>query len=217
MPKILKWYILIAVILLIIIFYFFFMRKPSPPPIVDTNTLISNTVNNIKKITDLNAGDIDQIAEQANEIIDRGNEAVDSLIKQLSDADFKVRWMAIYSLAQMSHQDISQENIQKIITAFQTAIPDESNVSLEIQMAALLVSLGQKEQVPAVIDCLNFDEKNFALFAFPPLLLKDFCFETLNYYLDQDFQYDVLKWQNWWSNNQNNISWDQTVQKFIAK
>jgi len=211
-------FIFIAVILLVVIFYFYFKQKLNPPITevkVDTNTLISNTVNDFEKITNLKPGDDEQMAIQASGVIDRGDESIDPLIEQISNPDFKVRWLSIYSLALMSHKNASPESIQKIIIAFQKAIPNETNISLKIQMETLLISLGQKEQFPMVINCLN--EKGFVLFSYPQKKIKDFCFETLKYYLDKDFQYNISEWQNWWQKNQNNIFWNQAGQKFIVR
>lgn len=199
--------ILLATILLIVTFLLFSAKKP---PLEEKKGVggigeeVSSVVKNFEALTAPALGE-EQIAEmgdKAEEVIKLGETAVDPLLLQLSHQNIKVRWLAVYALARLGHE-VSKKDKEKIAAAFQKFVAKEESLALKRQAATALVSFGDKEAIPLLIECLSGDE--VLLFSEPPKSLDEFCLETLKFYTAQNFDYDQSLWQDWWQKNKEGL------------
>lgn len=222
-----KKYLLIVIILVIAgiatAAIFILLNKKEPAPATNQETKTNTSVQS--KVTTTVAGlgnlgdtiepkEIVDIGNQADEIVQQGESAIEPLLAQTTHQDLVVRWFAVSSLVQLG-QEVDTANQEKIVQGLETLIAKETNAALKSQAATGLVALGEKSAIPTVIDCLGGEEA--LLFSEPPELLSDFCLKALAYYTGRDLLSDKAEWQSWWQENQAKLVWDQKQKKFITQ
>lgn len=222
--------LLITVILIVLIglsigAYLIFIQKPQTDlqpedkPIPTTETEIKTEVSSVTKELENNqelifdAKKTIEMNQKAERVIKMGNSTIPLLLEQIANQNWRVRWLAIYSLTRLS-ADTDKENKEKIKQAFNQVVAKELNFSLKYQMAVWLFGSGEKSTVPIILDCLNSEDP--LLLSEPPRSTSRFCLSALQFFTDQTFD-NTEKWQNWWGKNKDKLIWSEEQQKYVIK
>ncbi len=127
------------------------------------------------------------------------------LIKSKSVSE---RWAAIVLLPKILGNNNSLK--EEVLSSLKYGLKDE-NDTLKMLAGAQLISLGEKEGLPALISSLNSKETTH--FGEPPELVKDRSLIYLRHYTSYDGKvFD--EWQKWWDNNKDLLFWNESLEIF---
>ncbi|MFP3950021.1 MAG: hypothetical protein ACLFUZ_02930 [Candidatus Micrarchaeia archaeon] len=141
----------------------------------------------------------------------------------LESNDSYAKWTGLYVLSNIAYNTTpeEQEEIKQGISPFL-----EGNLSSFRLMAAVtLVTMGDKEGIPVLIDLLGSDEQMFLWE--PPILVCSYANEFLVRYTEKDFEYSCApgqfdaearqQWEAWWNENSEKIEWDPDSEKMVVE
>ena len=166
------------------------------------NKMIETTISNF------NLNNIQNLAS-LSKIIDLVD--ISSWIGMADNESASDRWAGIYSLFELLKKDESLK--ETLIPIFKEHKESEDD-NIRMLAGAGLVHLGKKEGILVLISCLESEEVVY--FSQPPESLKEEARSYLKEYTDYD-GINFKKWQNWWQDNQNKISWNENTGSFELK
>ncbi len=130
------------------------------------------------------------------------------LIKSKSVSD---RWAAIVLLPKILKNNDSFK--EEVFSSLRYGLNDE-NDTLKMLTGAQLISLGEKDGLPALISSLNSNKTTH--FGEPPELVKDRSLIYLHHYTNYNGEvFD--EWQKWWDNNKELLFWNESLEIFEIK
>ncbi len=140
----------------------------------------------------------------------------------LESNDSYAQWTGLYVLSNVAYNASpeEQEEIRQDISPFL-----EGNLSSFRLMAAVtLITMGDKEGIPVLIDLLESDEQMFLWE--PPMPVCAYANEFLVRYTEKDFEYSCApgqfdvearqQWEAWWNENSERIGWDPDSEKMVV-
>ena len=166
------------------------------------NKMIETTISNF----DLN--NIQNLAS-LSKIIDLVD--VSSWINMVNNESDSERWAGIYALFELLKKD---ESLKETVLPIFGQHKDSEDDNIKMLAGAGLVHSGKKEGILVLISCLESEEVVY--FSQPSELLKEEARSYLKEYTDYD-GINFGKWQNWWEDNQDKISWNENIGSFELK
>lgn len=145
------------------------------------------------------------------------------MLPLLESNDSYHQWTGLYILSNIAYNATpeEQEEIKQGISPFL-----EGNLSSFRLMAAVtLVTMGDKEGIPVLIDLLGSDEQMFLWE--PPMPVCAYANEFLVRYTEKDFEYSCApgqfdaearqQWEAWWNENSEHTEWDPDSEKMVVE
>ncbi|MBD3389492.1 hypothetical protein GF415_00870 [Candidatus Micrarchaeota archaeon] len=145
------------------------------------------------------------------------------MLPLLESNDSYHQWTGLYILSNIAYNATpeEQEEIKQGISPFL-----EGNLSSFRLMAAVtLVTMGDKEGIPMLIDLLGSDEQMFLWE--PPMPVCAYANEFLVRYTEKDFEYSCApgqfdaearqQWEAWWNENSQQVTWDPVSEKMVVE
>lgn len=192
----LTWIIAIVVIVLLVVLILNFKGCPKSEAQNKTEQAISG-------FDGINIYTLD-----SNKIIEAGKPAIPYLAKMLENESSSVRWAAVTGLAAIGHQlNASNEVLPHLKKAM-----DDSDISVRVTAAELVMSFHDKDGIPVLISALDSEEQMKP--SEPPMPVKSYCAEMLVLFTGQDYGTDKAAWQSWWDENKDNLNWNSENEKF---
>lgn len=130
------------------------------------------------------------------------------MVKSESDSE---RWAGMYALFELLKKD---ESLKETVVPIFEQYKDDEDDNIRTLAGAGLVHSGKKEGILVLISCLESEEVVY--FSQPPESLKEEARSYLKEYTDYD-GINFGKWQNWWEDNQDKISWNENIGSFELK
>lgn len=147
----------------------------------------------------------------------------EDMLPLLESNDSYHQWTGLYVLSNIAYNATpgEQEEVKQGISPFL-----EGNLSSFRLMAAVtLVTMGDKEGIPVLIDLLGSDELFFL--SEPPMLVCTYANEFLVRYTEKDFGYSCApgqfnmeskyQWEAWWEENSASVQWDASAEKMVVE
>ena len=145
---------------------------------------------------------VDQIKVLAKDNLDILEECTESTVKE-------TRYLCYIAVSGLTNT--LPEKRTELIAILKNGLTD-SDATIKVQVAQLILVWGEKDAVTILIDALD---KNEAMVpSEPPTTLNFYSHMVLAGHTSVDFGYDKAKWQSWWSINQNKVNWDSKTEKF---
>ncbi|GEM_PF-1222531 len=121
------------------------------------------------------------------------------LLKELAyNGTISERWSAISSLSAIA-RDSDEETKRDIIEYLKTRFED-SDATIKVTSAQLVLSFGDYSGIPVLIDALSSGEMKRP--SEPPMYLRDYANLILMQYTGQNFGFNPDQWRDWWNKNQ---------------
>lgn len=148
------------------------------------------------------------------DVIKIGPDAIPNLETLILSGYVEERWLAVVSLS-----GIARENpgLTYRITNILKGTLHDNNDTIKLITAAELISLGEKEGVPVLIELLAAD--SITLFIDPPNYTAVRANEYLRHGVQTDVDFDffstnelkqkqIVSWKEWWDTNRDDLIWD---------
>jgi HEAT repeat protein len=145
------------------------------------------------------------------------------MLPLLESNDSYEQWTGLYVLSNIAYNATpgEHEEIKEALSPF-----IRGNLSSFKMIAAVtLITMGDKEGIPALIDLLGSDEPMFLWE--PPVLVCNHANEFLVRYTEKDFGYSCApgqfdaearqQWEAWWNENSEKIAWDPDSEKMVVE
>ena len=167
----------------------------------ESKAKVDSAVNGFDGIN-LNTLDLDKL-------IALGKSAVPTLTNLLNSTNASTRYAAVLGLGAIGHNDASAN----VLTSLKKVLTD-SDINVKIASAELVMSFGDKEGIPVLIETLNSTEILKA--TEPAMPANSYSSLILTRYTDQIFAVDKAKWQEWWLANKDKLKWNKENEIFTV-
>jgi hypothetical protein len=193
-------------------------------PVVDTSEYPDGNVNQ-KVIKSVLASYKHGYAESfysVSKIGALGPEALSDILPLLKDENIYAEWSGLSALSVIIPQASGEQKAQ--IKSALLPLLESERVSIRGMAAYELLALGEKKGIPVLIGLMN--ETDLLLVSEPPHEVCDMANTALVTYTEKDFgfmcgygEFDALalgKWEQWWSQYKEEISFDPEKKKFVS-
>jgi hypothetical protein len=92
---------------------------------------------------------------------------------------------------------------------------NDSDASIRVQTAQVLLNLGEKQGFPVLINELNSEKTMIP--SEPIMTISDYSHLILVEYTGVDYEKDGQRWQNWWNEKKDVLIWNEKNKKFEIK
>lgn len=147
--------------------------------------------------------------EKVEKIKSYGADVIPLLAEMIRDSRKETRYIAYIALSGLTNRLPDQR--LELISYLKNGLTD-SDDTIKVQVAQLLLVWGEKEAVPVLIEALDNDE--IMVPSEPRTTLNYYAYLMLKDFTKADYQYNKQQWQNWWNKNQEKLTWDQEAEKF---
>lgn len=197
--------IVLVAILLGILFVWFNFPKEEPVIIDDVEIVKQKITNEIAKY-DYTLKSEQEIIEQIKTL---GQNNLEILAELTGSNDKATRYLVYIALSGLTNT--LPEKRTELIAILKKGLAD-SDATIKVQVAQLVVYWGEKDGIQVLIDSLDKNEEMIP--SEPPTTVNFYSHMILAGHTSVDFGYDKIKWQSWWDANQNKLNWDSQIEKF---
>jgi len=182
----------------------------------DTVSLTSKTPAEImeeklrKKISEHDLSNSDfELIEKIKTAEQQGISIVQKLINSKNKKD---RYLGYVSISGLILQN--PEKSDEFLPVLKKGLND-SDASIRVQTAQLLLNLGEKQGFPVLIN--ELDSEKIMIPSEPIMTISDYSYLILIEYAEFDYGKDQQRWQNWWEENKDVLTWNEKNKKFNIK
>lgn len=207
-----KWIILIvvvsaAILAAVFLIWWFTKEEKAPEPV------ITKTPEEIMKEEVVESIESYDFSKRDFELIEQiktlENKEIPIVAELIQSKDKKQRYLGYVSFSGLILEN--PELKQNSLPALKKGLKD-SDASIRVQVAQLLLNLKDKDGFPVLLNSLNSEEMMVP--SEPVMTISDYSYLMLLEYTDVDYVKDMEKWQNWWQSNKNILAWDEENEKF---
>ncbi len=147
---------------------------------------------------------------------------VEDMLPLLDENDTLAQWTALYVLSNIAY-DADEETKAEVKEKLRPFL-DGKQISFRLMAAITLVTMGDKDGVPVLIELLG--DENYLMLSEPPALICQYSNYMLTRYTGADFDFHCFpgdidlesqaRWESWWAVNGDRLVWDEADGKLVV-